>query len=311
MTDAITPPLPRELRRFLAAEPPVTSGVQALGRPAKVGVLDLELAVDAHGRTGLRRRYVKAPMSLSRPLHIDRARPGQAFVYLRATGGGLAENDRVHQRIHLSEGAQATVTTQAATNVHRMNAGLATLWTQLRVAEGASLEYAPGHTTLFGGSRLAQQTDVTLAESATYIGSEVLMLGRIARGEINRFDAFTQGMRIRRDGSGVLLSDTLSVIDSQQASAVHLFGEWPVWATVLIVPPRERVSEIPALARTVRERLGAETTFGVSTMVGEEGLVVRIAGSRREPVQTAADSAHGLARELLLNAPFVDLRRMS
>ena len=71
----LTPWIPRELREFLACTDRAVvqrSGVLGVGKPGKVGVLEAELKVDrSTGRTGLAQRFVKAPMSLTRPLYVD------------------------------------------------------------------------------------------------------------------------------------------------------------------------------------------------------------------------------------------------
>ena len=215
---ALTPPIPPELRRIVgdgagagdgasaASGDGVTSGVRGVGQPGKVGLLQAQLVAGSSGCTGLRGRFAKAPLSVSRPLYIDATRPHHAYLYTRTTGGGLAENDRVRQIVDVEDHACATVTSQAATNVHRMNAGCATQWSTFTVGEGAVLEYLPGHTTLFAGSRLVQSTEFRLAAGATLLAVETVMLGRLARGERHAFDAFSQGLRVEREGRP-LLSD--------------------------------------------------------------------------------------------------------
>src|SRR6478609_7569165 len=65
----------------------------APGSPAKVGILDLAFAVRG-GRTELVERYQKTPLQIMRPLWIDPEQPGMSYVYLMATGGGIAQADR-------------------------------------------------------------------------------------------------------------------------------------------------------------------------------------------------------------------------
>ncbi|CAM5381615.1 hypothetical protein CVAR21S_02734 [Corynebacterium variabile] len=73
--------MPWEFASFLEdAEDAASDGVQPVGRPGKVGVLDLSLGVDAASsvqKTGVTSRYVKAPMQFTRPLYIDPLIPGR------------------------------------------------------------------------------------------------------------------------------------------------------------------------------------------------------------------------------------------
>jgi urease accessory protein len=303
---ALTPPIPHEMAGF-AGERSV-GGVMAVGRPGKVGVLDVTLGAE-DGRTGVVSRFVKAPMQLTRPLYIDPSDPGEAFLYVRTTGGGLAQNDRVRQRVALAPGARVTVTTQAGTPVHRMDAGMASQWVSLHVADGAVCEYLPGQTILFGGSRLLQTTDVDVAPGGTLLAAEVTLSGRLARGERDVFDALAQRLRVTRAGRP-LLSDTLYVTGATARSEM-LLARWPVWATVLVVPPVP--SAVPALLDEVRAVLPAVSdglTAAASTMVADEGITVRVAGDDPVSVRALVGAVHGLAREHLLGRGAVDLRRM-
>jgi urease accessory protein len=318
---ALTPPVPWEFRRFLGDA--TSDGVQPVGRPGKVGVLDLTLGVDDASsvqKTGVTSRYVKAPMQFTRPLYIDPADPGEAFVYVRSTGGGLAQNDRIRQRVTLGDGARATVTTPAGTPVHRMNAGLATQWISLSVGEDAVCEYLPGQNTLFAGSRLLQVTDVDLADSATLLAADVILTGRLARGERDLFDALGQCWRIERGGRP-LLSDTLCVVGAGAGRSEMLLSHWPVWGTVLIVPPARAAGSVgsaKALLASVRELLvercagtdAGDLTAAASTMVNDAGITVRVAGEDPVSVRMVVDAVHDHARQALLGRPAVDLRRM-
>lgn len=292
-------------------------GVRQVGQPGKTGLLNLRLERGVNGRTGLGSRFAKAPLSLSRPLYIDAARPHQAHLYVRMTGGGLAENDRVRQIIRLGSSAEATVTTQAATNVHRMNAGIATQWSTFAVGDQAVLEYVPGHTTLYGGSRLVQHTEFQLAPQATLLVVETIMLGRLARGERHQFELLSQTLRVEQEGRP-LLSDITCVIGRGRGTSEMLFGAWPVWSTLVVVPPvgaggsaaREKIGQLAAELVEVASDCASEAQWGVSTLVGDSGVLVRVAGMSTREVKKVVDVLYDTARRAVLGAAAVDLRIM-
>ncbi|KAB1504449.1 urease accessory protein UreD [Corynebacterium sp. 320] len=317
---ALTPPVPYEFRAY--DNPAAGDGVQAVGRPGKLGVIDLELVRGTTGKTGMARRYVKAPMSLSRPLHVDPQDPHTAVVYLRSTGGGIAQNDRIRQRFVLQPNATALITTQAATSVHRMNSGFGSQWTSAVVADAAMLEYLPGHTTLFGGSRFLQLTEFDLHPHAALIAGEVVMMGRVASGEIHKFDACSITLRVTRERR-ILLNDRMTALREHNNANTQLFGEWPVWATLVVVPPERPSVDVAVLVDELHElgqRLAGNAVVGgthtpplavgVSSLVDNAGALVRIAGTTMEHVRRTMDALHSAARQRLCGKPSFDLRTM-
>jgi urease accessory protein len=208
-----------------------------------------------------------------------------------------------------------------------MNAGLATQWISLTVGEDAVCEYLPGQNTLFAGARLLQVTDVSLAHSATLLAADVILTGRLARGERDLFDALGQCWRVERGGRP-LLSDSLCVVGAGAGRSEMLLSRWPVWGTVLIVPPAGAagptgstgsagvsVKELLASVRNLLvERCAASSpddlTAAASTMVNDAGITVRVAGEDPVAVRATVDAVHDQARRALLGRPAVDLRRM-
>lgn len=299
-------------------------GVRQVGDPGKVGILRARFVVGANGRTGLRERYAKAPVSITRPLYINPAEPHHAYLYTRMTGGGLAQNDRIRHTITLDSAAHATITTQAATNVHRMNSGYAAQLVNFTVANNALLEYLPGHTTLFGGSRLIQSTEFTLAPTATLFAAETTMLGRLARGEVHQFDELTQSLRIQR-GQRPLLTDRTIVEACGQGRSPLIFGSWPVWSTLLIVPPqpwagtagigvsglcdelREHARELSPIMSTSADSEPA-LQWGISTLAMESGILARVAGYTTGSVHALTQQLYSHARQKITGNPAIDLR---
>ena len=185
----------------------------------------------------------------------------------------------------------------------------------LYVPDGAVCEYLPGQSILFAGSRLVQATDAAVEPGGALLAAEVMLTGRLARGERDGFDLLSQGFRVERAGRP-LLSDTLCVVGAGQGRNEMQLAQWPVWGTVLVVPPTPDV--VPALLTTVRELLAqrcvgddAEVlTAASSTMVGAAGVTARVAGEDPVAVRALVDEVHSTARQVLLGRPAVDLRRM-
>lgn len=124
--------------------------------------------------------------------------------------GGVADGDRLDQRVVWEEGADGTITTQAAEKVYRALAGYSAISTRLDVARGAHAEWLPQETILFDGCHLRREARIVLAEDVTFIGVEALVLGRTAMGEIVRSGTISDRMRIWRNGR-LVYADALSL----------------------------------------------------------------------------------------------------
>ena len=86
----------------------------------------LRLGFERRGaRTALVTMERQVPLLVQRPLYWDRSLPGMACVTIIHTSGSVLQGDRFQVRIDVGPGAQAYVTTQAATKIHEMDANYA------------------------------------------------------------------------------------------------------------------------------------------------------------------------------------------
>ena len=295
--------LPPEFSAFSAV--PDTLGP---GSPAKVGILDLGFALRGD-RTELVERYQKAPLQIMRPLHVDPALPGMAFVYVMATGGGIAQADRYRLDLRCGAGTQALFTTQAATKIYRMEQDYATQRVHLTAADGAYVEYLPDPLIPFAGSRFHQGTVLTVDENATVVYGETVMAGRIARGERHDYTALTNDLAIRRPDGTPLAVDTMRLMPEQPGGVTGpgVFAGHDYVASLFVVSGRCPAAEI---ADTLHRALaGHEVLHGTSVLPDDCGAWVRILDSDSPAVTRALHTAWDAVRRLLIGVPAPDLRK--
>lgn len=171
------------------------------------GAVDLAFE-QRHGRTRATHTYQAGCLRLRMPRteHATEA----PYAVLINTAGGLAEGDRLDQRIRWGENAVATVATQAAEKVYRALADGSQIHTRLDVERGAHAEWLPQETILFDNARLRRDCRIVLAEDVTFLGVEAIVLGRQAMGENVRSGTLQDRMRIWRNGR-LVYADTLSL----------------------------------------------------------------------------------------------------
>ncbi|MFJ7198689.1 MULTISPECIES: urease accessory protein UreD [unclassified Streptomyces] len=283
----------------------------APGSPAKVGILDLAFAVRG-GRTELVERYQKTPLQIMRPLWIDPAMPGMSYVYLMATGGGIAQADRYRMDFRCGPGTEVHLTTQAATKVFRMEHDYASQRVHLTVDEGAYVEYLPDPLIPFRGSRFYQRTEVTVAPGATAVVGDTLTAGRLARGERHDYRVLATDLRIARPDGTVLAIDTLRLAPGagtrgDRVVGPGVFAGHDHVASLFVVTDRTPAGE---LADTLHGALaGLGVLYGVSVLPHDCGAWVRLLGDSPVGMAAAHTAAWDAVRRLLTGHPAPDPRK--
>jgi urease accessory protein len=279
-----------------------------VGAPGKVGVLELSLA-----RSGDTNRvvqhYQRAPLHMYRPIHLDEHLPGMAFVFVQQFGDGYVDGDRCRIDLNCGPGTAVHVTTQAATNVYRSHRNFATQLVNLRAGPGAVLEYLPDAVVPFRGARFFQRTFLTADPDSTAILGEVLLPGRVARGELHAYDLYRAETEARRPDGALLFADVLRLCPAEGGGpwSLALLGGRDVLATLYVVTQRRRADELVELLREASSREGV--LAGVSELPNDCGVSARFLGPTSKAVRAALRHAWNDARLALLGAPAPDLRK--
>lgn len=142
----------------------------------------LDLAFDTQdGKTQVGHCNAKAPLKFQRPFYPEG--PAVCHGVMLHTAGGIVGGDRLSTDIRLSESSHGLLTTAAATKIYRSAGANAVQTTTLTLADHARLEWFPQESIVFNGAKYHQNTTVHLSPGATWMGWEMVRLGRSARGE--------------------------------------------------------------------------------------------------------------------------------
>jgi urease accessory protein len=228
------------------------------------------------------------------------------LAVLVTTSGGLVAGDRLDIAVTLAPGAVAHVTGAAAEKVYRSTGPTTTIAQQLSVGSGAGLEFLPPETILFDGARLRRETRVELAPDSAFLGGDIVVLGRRARGE-----RFTRGLlrevwEVRRDGALVwgdalhLEDDVARIIDDAAC-----FAGAAAFATLILSPARRKAHSLLDAARAVQRAAASAGLRGELTAVADlviaRWLAVNAAALRRAYAELAGHlrcEVFGLSRRL-------------
>jgi urease accessory protein len=287
---------------------PVRGGLP-VGAPGKVGLLELTLCL-AGGITRIRHQYQRSPLHVFRPICLDPGRPDMAFVFVQQSGDGLVQGDRYRIDIHCESGAAAHITTQAATNVFRAQENVATQMVNLSADAGVLLEYLPDPLIPFRGARLFQRTRVIAEQSSTVIFGDIVLPGRVARGEAHAYDVIRAETEVRRPDGALLLADLLrlSPRGGEDPHSFGVLGRHDVVATLYVISNRR---EPGALVSRLRECLDsqADIAAGATELPNDCGAIARILGPSSKVVKQAMRAAWNSVRLAVVGVPAPDLRK--
>ena len=167
---------------------------------------------------------------------------------LLMTSGGFAGGDRVRVNVQVGANAMALVTTQAAEKFYRSLGPVARFELAADVASGGRLEWVPQEAILFDGAAVRRQARFSVGGAGQLLASEILVFGRLARGESFRRGSLLDRWSIRRDGR-LIWTDALKLagdLPAIFADPAALAGAEALGTAVYV---GSRAAELVALAR--------------------------------------------------------------
>jgi urease accessory protein len=180
------------------------------------GELKLSFA-QRNDRTVMAESFFRVPLQVMKPLYDE---SGCACVYLLSPTGGVVQGDDYQIAVTLAPNTHATLTTQASTKVYAMPIQGATQSMWVRIGTDAIFEYLPDSTILFRDANFSQKVAIFLDGGAKIALQEIVMPGRLARGETLAFTQYRSRIKMS-DSEGLLLDDTCRL---QPKCLPHLTG---------------------------------------------------------------------------------------
>lgn len=220
------------------------------------------------------------------PLRVLFPRPAAGdppIAALVTTSGGLVGGDRLDVAVSAGENASVLAIGQAAEKVYRSLGSDCRVAISLDVADGGWLEWLPQETILFEGARLRRSTVLDVRAGGCALAGEMLVFGRVARGERMTRGLVRDSWRVRIDGrlawADALHMEGQDVLRCLDAPAG--FGGARAYATALYAGPDagDRIDLARALVAQAGVRSGA-TLCGpvlVARWLGADPAAVRSA----------------------------------
>jgi urease accessory protein len=232
------------------------------------------LAVAAHGDVTRRSRVAEQG---SLRVRFPGAAARELEAILVNTAGGVAGGDRFVVDVAAGPGAALMVGTTAAEKVYRSHGPSTDVAVKLDLGAGATLRWLPQETILFDRARLTRRIDVTMAEHATLVLAEAVVLGRSAMGETVKEGELIDRWRVRVGGL-LAFAESLRLngaIAEKLAAAATAAGGCAL-ATLLLVPGDERhVEAVRARDFSGEVGISAWNGIAVARLIARDGAALR------------------------------------
>lgn len=277
--------------------------VRAVGRD---GALRLTFA-RRDDRPALIENYSQPPLQVMRAIP-DRA--GVLCVYLLSPTGGVVQGDRYDIQINVQAGVHALVTTQSATKIYRMPDGCAEQMIRIDVERDGILEFVPDAAILFADSDFRQHIDVTLHPGALLFLHDVVLPGRVARGEHLAFRRFANRLVVR-DADGLIVYDAAD-LDPTRAdlTATGRLEGYACWGSAYLIGDLAAYGiDAAAFCAAHRGLMTREDALGELSPLYRNGLSARMVSQRLESLYAAFHELRAVVRTQYLGLADAPLRK--
>ncbi|HEY9703037.1 MAG TPA: urease accessory protein UreD, partial [Allocoleopsis sp.] len=195
--------------------------------------------------------------------------------------------DRLSINVDLQPDAKVLITTASAGKIYRSNGKIAGQNTNIKIDQGAYLEFLPQENIIFNGANYEQNMRVELGEGGIWIGWEINRFGRSARGE-----KFTEGewrshTEVWQNGSPLWIDRQYLKANTEIINSYNGLGGMPIIASLVFVGKKVE-SDILEKARLLVVNNELEGEIGITRL--QKGLLCRYRGN------SSTESRHWLIK---------------
>jgi urease accessory protein len=254
----------------------------------------LTLGFALHGDVSrLVERRHSGPLRVQKPLYPEGGAVCHAIIV--HPPGGVVGGDQLAVDATVGDGAHALLTSPGAAKWYRANGHVSGQHVVLRAGVGSAIEWLPQESIFFDQACVRLRHEVELAHDASYLGLDIVCLGRSASGESFNTGSISQHTQIRRGGKLLWWEQgALAAGGPLMQGALGMAGH-SVCATLLAVGAQLPAQVLAAL-RELAVPEGAQ--FGATQM--KSVLVVRLLCDDSEAARRVMLAAWQLLRPALL-----------
>ncbi|WP_036484554.1 urease accessory protein UreD [Myxosarcina sp. GI1] len=258
--------------------------------------LELNLKCDRAQKSVIASQYTAYPLRMSPVLRLDNKNRHCAYLYMMNTSPGLLAGDELNIKLTMAENTNLYLTDQAATKVHPMPQldTIARVNNEIELAANATLEFIPEPLILYQDAALEQTTRIKLHSTARLFFSEIILPGRLARGESYQFRYYFNRLQVSSLSGEVYCQEAVRLEGKLNPfKESKLFASMPVIGSAIVILPQ---TNLQALRDTLEDLQTAECqnlNVACSILPDNKGLLIRAlantTGSIKKYLQYAAN----------------------
>ena len=214
---------------------------------------------------------------------------------------GLLAGDSLDISLQLAANTSLYLTDQAATKVHPMPDRnlLAKTNYKIELEENATLEFIPEPLILFTDAALKQKIDIKLHPTARLCLSEIVVPGRLARGELYQFRYYSNRLRVTSLTGELWFTDAMFLEGKLNPfSKSSLFAAKPVLASLIIILRETDLKLLSQNLEDLETANCADTIVASSILPHNKGVVVRALGNSTQNIKKYLNYALNCVRYL-------------
>ncbi|MEO0540932.1 MAG: urease accessory protein UreD [Cyanobacteria bacterium P01_A01_bin.105] len=253
-------------------------------------------------------QYATYPFRLSGNLRLDPADPDRVYAYIMNASPGLLSGDDLRLALEVGDRSSLYLTDQSATKVHSQPPGGAAAqvtWT-VQVGAQAYLEYVPEPIILFSSAGLSQRMQVTLHPQGRLVLSEIIVPGRLARGEFYAFDQFQSRLRVQTPEGELCFADNQRLVGrANRFKHSPWLADLPIMGNFILAVPGVSLTQLVQQLQSYE--LSPELRVGHSPLPSGNGVLVRAIATQVSVLKAYQRHVLNCVRQLTGQPPLPDI----
>lgn len=227
-----------------------------------------------NGRTVLTDSYYTAPFKIMNPFQNGH----QTMVMLMTASAGMLAGDDYLHRYQIREHADLTITGQGYTKVFNTRDDFCTNHVEMEVEDYASLRYLPHPCIPFPGSDYRGKVTARLKRSSTFVYTDILASGRVARQEHFQMKQYRNELQVYLDDELVFLDLCVLHPGEVDYGTLGFWGEYTHTGMMYLYRP-------DSLEQLLTEIRGIAFPGRSGATLAKEGILVRALGESGEEIE--------------------------